>query len=58
MTEAFPVPTEKGGERDETLCDSKGCPLQPGLPASVPGMTLNCLNQINQYLIADELDCI
>ena len=48
MIEALPVPNEKGGERHETLCDSKGCPLQPGLLSLVPGMTLNCLNKINK----------
>jgi hypothetical protein len=43
----------KGGERNETLYVSKGCPLQPGLLMLVPGMTLNCL--INQYLKQNEL---
>jgi hypothetical protein len=36
---------EKGGDRHETVYDSKGCPLQPGMLMAVPGMTLNCPNK-------------
>ena len=34
----------KGGDLIEAIYDSKGCSLQPGVLAIVPGMTLNCLN--------------
>jgi hypothetical protein len=49
---------EKGGERHETFYDSKSCSLQPGLQSFVPGMTLNCLNKINQPPKTDELDWV
>jgi hypothetical protein len=43
---------EKGGERHETVYDSKGCPLQQGLLMVVLGMTLNCPEVVSKpYLI-------
>jgi hypothetical protein len=42
------IKKNKGGEIHETIYDSTGCALQPGMLVSVPGTTLNCPNNASR----------